>query len=500
MCQLALGHFFLHGNHKPSDVWFDTDTLIRTFIDFQRRYRFDGFLINLPGRPAGWKRYLADYQQSDQGETLTWKSGLVTRIPPDDNPHTFQGDGGPLPRTDYATVDPLDPATYRAAGYVWNTWHAPDLWDIPADADLTDPAVYPDWFTRGLRGPRGVPGGVGTRGDLFALYALNGAFRIPPLVDGLARCAGDLSPTAGDFRPDGCRPGQCYARCEPDAILISSAFAGAGFISREMYREFVLPYEKQVVEIIRQSEIPVYTHTCGAIGDRLDLMAATGIDGIDTLDPPPLGTVDFGAGQSGIWRAAVLQGESRRGARDASGRRRDVPTGRRSASEDGNARLGIHPLFRLLGGPSRPAATSEDDDHPGRTIWALRRRQMSCMIENLLCLVIQCENIPWRSSFNAMVVRRRDDIPAIGAEDVDDSPGFVPHLLFRTPHNGFIEINSAKEHQILAELPFQVHGIHARRGDLNRIKAIQADFNQIGNDGPDGSAGMEGRIKARLMP
>ena len=37
----------------------------------------------------------------------------------------------------------------------------------------------------------------------------------------------------------------------------------------------------------------MYTHTCGAIGDRLDLMAATEIDGIDTLDPPPLGTVDL---------------------------------------------------------------------------------------------------------------------------------------------------------------------------------------------------------------
>jgi uroporphyrinogen-III decarboxylase len=34
---------------------------------------------------------------------------------------------------------------------------------------------------------------------------------------------------------------------------------------------------------------PVYTHTCGNIGDRLDLMVETHIDGLDTLDPPPLG-------------------------------------------------------------------------------------------------------------------------------------------------------------------------------------------------------------------
>jgi len=84
-----------------------------------------------------------------------------------------------------------------------------------------------------------------------------------------------------------------YGACEPDAVLISSAFAGGGFISREMYREFVRPYERQVVAAIREQGVPSYLHTCGAIGDRLDLMAETGADGLDTLDPPPLGTVDL---------------------------------------------------------------------------------------------------------------------------------------------------------------------------------------------------------------
>ena len=44
---------------------------------------------------------------------------------------------------------------------------------------------------------------------------------------------------------------------------------------------------------IEYPDLPFYTHTCGAIGDRLDLMEATGLDGIDTLDPPPLGTVEL---------------------------------------------------------------------------------------------------------------------------------------------------------------------------------------------------------------
>ena len=58
MCQLALGHYFLNSTAKPSDIWFDSEVFVRTLVDFQQRYRFDGLLINLPGRPANWRDYL----------------------------------------------------------------------------------------------------------------------------------------------------------------------------------------------------------------------------------------------------------------------------------------------------------------------------------------------------------------------------------------------------------------------------------------------------------
>jgi uroporphyrinogen decarboxylase len=83
-------------------------------------------------------------------------------------------------------------------------------------------------------------------------------------------------------------------RAGAHAVLISSAFAGGGLISRDHYEAFVLPYERKVIDGIRARHgVPIYTHTCGAIGDRLDLMEATHTNGIDTLDPPPLGTVDL---------------------------------------------------------------------------------------------------------------------------------------------------------------------------------------------------------------
>jgi hypothetical protein len=279
MCQLALGHYFLHSSRRPAEIWFDSSAFVDTLLEFQQRYRFDGILLNLPGRPSDWQEYL---KQTHPGpsETLFWRNGLQTQFVPDDNPHTFPADGSELDRADYRQIDPDDPAILRLPGYVWNTWHAPHLWDIPESADLTDPAAYPDWFTAGLRRARQLGDSVSVHVEVFAplthlmeLFGYENA--LLALLDVPATCHRLLSMLTRVVVAQV----QCCAPHQPDAVLISSAFAGAGFISRAMYAEFVLPYEAAVADAIRRFQIPVYTHTCGAIGDRLDLMIQTGIDG-----------------------------------------------------------------------------------------------------------------------------------------------------------------------------------------------------------------------------
>ena len=294
MCQLALGHYFIHGCAKPSDIWFDSDTFAATLIAFQQRYGFDGLLLNLPGRPTEWRDYLSAYQQTDKREELKWRCGLETWIPPDDNAQTFAAGEQPLARSDYQHVDPDDPATFRTAGYVWNTWHAPSLWDIDADADLADPAAYPQWLTRPLRIARQAVPDVSVHVEVFSpfthLMELFGYEQaLMALIDAPALCHVLLERCTRHAAAEA----RCHAACLPDAVLISSAFAGGGFIGRDMYEQFVVPYEKQLVAVIHEYDLPAYVHTCGAIGDRLDLMARTDVDGIDTLDPPPLGTVDL---------------------------------------------------------------------------------------------------------------------------------------------------------------------------------------------------------------
>jgi uroporphyrinogen decarboxylase len=80
-----------------------------------------------------------------------------------------------------------------------------------------------------------------------------------------------------------------------DAIKLSSPFAGAGFLSLAYYRQFVLPYEAKIAAAVRAKGVHCYTHTCGSIGDRLELIFDSGVSGIECLDPPPLGNVELAA-------------------------------------------------------------------------------------------------------------------------------------------------------------------------------------------------------------
>ncbi len=95
---------------------------------------------------------------------------------------------------------------------------------------------------------------------------------------------------------------------EVDAIKISSPYAGSGFISPVFYRRFVLPYESQIAEMIRSRGIHAYLHTCGAINDRLEMMADSGISGLECLDPPPLGDVRLDDAKKRVGQKVFIKG------------------------------------------------------------------------------------------------------------------------------------------------------------------------------------------------
>lgn len=257
MCQLAIGHYFLQSGFAPADIWHDSQVFGDALLCMRECYSFDGVLINLPGREPNWRA-----------------RNPAVEVPADDLPITDAD------RPSFDDVVPHD--LYYVEPY-----------DLPGLKILRS---FPDWQLATVEYVRERAPDVSVHSEVFSpfsqLLELFGyADALMALLDDPARtkaCLAALCRGTADLM-------LMHAVAGADAVLISSAFAGAGFISRDHYREFVLPYEANVIARFQQHfpHIPVYTHTCGAIGDRLDLMAATGTNGIDTLDPPPLGTVDL---------------------------------------------------------------------------------------------------------------------------------------------------------------------------------------------------------------
>lgn len=306
MCQLALGHYFLNVDLPPHRIWFTSEGFAEALVTLQKRYHFDGILINIPGRPENILNDIIAIEKNDGGERLTWRSGDVVLIPGDDNP--ILSPARSPARADFETIDPdhLD-AIDDLPGYIWNTYHVPYLAEKKARGVLRE---IPPYFFRTIDLVKHAVGDtVSIHGEVFSPFThyfellgyeqaltsfIIDSAKAHALLDRLTEASITWA--------------VAQARRGVDAVLISSAFAGGSFISPQMYREFVVPYERRVTDAVKPIGVPVYTHTCGKIGDRLELMAETGTQGIDTLDPPPLGNVELAEAKRRIGDKLFIKG------------------------------------------------------------------------------------------------------------------------------------------------------------------------------------------------
>ncbi len=308
MCQLALGHYFLHSGLDPIDIWHSSEGFGEALIALQRRYGFDGILVNLPGRGPEWRSYVREIEARDSERVIHWKNGWTTVVPPDDLPHVYRGNGEKF----HARFEDVDPdqlfyvEPYDLLGLTYPYSSRLDGEPAPRGRDF-----FPHWQFDTLKYVlKRVGGEVSIHAEIFSPFSqlmelLDYSNALMALMDDPGKTRACLDSLAEGAIALGC--GQAAAGA--DAILISSAFAGAGFISRQHYAEFALPFERKVISGIKsQYDIPIYTHTCGAIGDRLDLMEQTGTNGIDTLDPPPLGTVELAEAKRQIGGRMFIRG------------------------------------------------------------------------------------------------------------------------------------------------------------------------------------------------
>jgi uroporphyrinogen-III decarboxylase len=293
MCQMSIGHMLLQTGASPSAFWNSAEVFAQGLVALRRAYSFDGILISLHGHDPDWERNVESLRREGEAEVVKWKNGDRTVFPADDLPlHRPAREGRP------ATMAGFDPEA------------VPERIDfIPVSQGLTfrlDPAhrfdVVDDIVAR-EGGAFSIHGEVTSPFDYYLnLFGFSEGF-IGLMENGekaraiLERFTVGLEKLTAELAARGV-----------DAIKVSSPYAGAGFISPAFYRRYVLPYEKRLAAAARRAGVPAYIHTCGAIHDRLEMMVEAGFDGLECLDPPPLGNVELADAKQRLGGRAFIKG------------------------------------------------------------------------------------------------------------------------------------------------------------------------------------------------
>ena len=286
MCQLANGHTILNTGAHPIDYFLDNEVWADCLMQIRSQYEFDGILCHKPGRAVGLPEMVERVDRDAEIPTLYLHDGSRIECTRDDDAYYKKTDTFAFPT--FETLDfehPLDwaPDSYRA------------FQASKATLDYKTPEEIPEEVFGMLDRV------VAKVGDA---YSVHGEVRAPfdhflnilGMEEGLMALLDDpesslrLMATVVQWSV---ALAVAQVRRGAAAIKVSSPFAGMGFLPPEMYEEFIIPFERQIADAVKAEGGYVYTHTCGAIGDRLGLMVQAGVSGIECLDPPPLGNVDL---------------------------------------------------------------------------------------------------------------------------------------------------------------------------------------------------------------
>ena len=279
MCQFSIG--FMMNQLKPDPVlfWYDMKTFADGLIRLREMFHFDGMLVSLHGHSDDWKNGLLKTEEIDAGSTALFYEDRTEQ-------HAW---------TDLPVVNYLQPKQVKPVEEIDVERDIPDELDyIPVSGNLYFRLNRDNMFSifdylHDQTGDKfSIHGEITSPFDYF-LDLLGYENALMALMLEPEKCKQILLRYTGGVKK--IAVGMC--RKDIDAIKISSPFAGMGFISPEIYREFVLPCEREIITAIRRQGKHVYIHTCGSIGDRLELMCESGASGLECLDPVPVGNVDL---------------------------------------------------------------------------------------------------------------------------------------------------------------------------------------------------------------
>lgn len=279
MCQFSIGFMMNQLQPDPVQFWYDGKTFAEGLLTLRELFNFDGILVSLHGHSSNWKNGLLREERISEGKTKLYYANRVET-------HTWED----LPLVEY-----MEESAKISVEDINIDAEIPDKLDyIPVSGNLyfhlSDASLYSifDYLEERTGGEYSIHGEITSPFDYFLdkfgyENGLMGLLLFPE------KCKQILQKYTEGVKA--IAKGMCH--CPIDAIKISSSFAGQGFISTEQYQEFVQPYESQIIEVIKREGKKVYIHTCGSIGDRLELMRSSGASGLECLDPLPVGNVDL---------------------------------------------------------------------------------------------------------------------------------------------------------------------------------------------------------------
>ncbi len=293
MCQMSIGHMLLQTGFSPVEFWLSQECFTEGLLRLRKQYGFDGILVSLHGHSPDWEKNVVRVRHEENRDVVVWKNGGRTIFPFDDLPQPEPEAASPRrPISEYQPEDvperlgfiPVSPGLEFAidpehSGDIFGAVRARAGETYSIHGEVTSPL---DYFLNEF----------GFSGGFLALAEepVKAKAILDRFTEGVIRIALD------------------QAGRHVDAIKISSPYAGAGFISPRFYQEFVVPFERRIARAVKARGIPVYTHTCGAINDRLEMMAEAEVSGIECLDPPPLGNVELAEAKLRVGRKLFIKG------------------------------------------------------------------------------------------------------------------------------------------------------------------------------------------------
>lgn len=266
-CQLSIGYMLLNTGVAPHEFLFTNSGYISGLIQAYSDCGFDAILINNyhDKNPDNLSK-IQCIEKAENAEIIHWTDGRRTVCPFDDDPYQMDEQHQLKPDIEIFSENAIDPEN-----------------------------VPPDYYFQPITEiKKRVGEHTAVVGEIACPFScFMNTFGFEQALTALLISPEKVRQILHRFTGQQLKNALRQASLGIDLLNISSPYAGNGFISRNHYQEFVLPFIKAIITKMKMQDMPTMIHTCGSIMDRMDLMIETGVTGIECMDPPPLGDGDL---------------------------------------------------------------------------------------------------------------------------------------------------------------------------------------------------------------